>query len=199
MIRGTSAALIAASIWVYGPVLLKLVSGVHSSPRTAFVISCAVLTLAWLHLLRARARSGQWRQDLASFGWGVAFLGGAPALLISGLLRTDAVSVALICGLLIFIVPALAWLLRKAELDSGFLLAFVLASGGIYAMLHGRVRWDEATVLGDVLTVFGAVLLVCGTMRDPLRAAGEQSPSRTNVIRISGAALFSWAWRLCPN
>ncbi len=189
-IRGYSAAWVAALAWVYGPVLLKPVVDLHSSSRVALVLACAVLVLAWRHVSRLPSRPGQWRHDLMACAWGMVILGGAPALLVGGLLRTDAVSVALIGGLFVFVVPAVAWLRGKAELDTGFPVAFVLAAGGIYALLHGRVGWAGATISGNLLLGLGALLLVLGTMRAPLSVDNEGSSSRTNVVRISGAALF---------
>ncbi len=117
-------------------------------------------------------------------------LGAVPALLMGGVMRTDAVSVALIGAPLILLVPALAWLLRKDGLDGGFLLVLVVACSGIYAMLYGRVVWGEATVTGNLLLFIGAMLAVFGTMRGAIGAAGGPLHFRTGVIRISGAALF---------
>lgn len=190
MIRGNSTILVAASIWVSGPVLLKLLSEVHISSRLAFIVACTILILSSLYIFRAPSRLKQWRQDITIFAWGIAMLGAAPALIISGLMRTDAVSVALIGGLFIFIVPALAWLLRKEELDGGFFLVFVFASAGICTMLYSRIRWAEATVLGNLLLILGAAFLVSGFMRTPPNTDRKQVPSRTTIIQISGAALF---------
>lgn len=105
-------------------------------------------------------------------------------------MRTDAVSVTLIGGLFIFLVPALAWLLRKQELDGGFFLIFVFASAGICTLLYGRIRWAEATILGDLLLILGAVALVFGFMRAPQGADQEQTPLRTTIVQVSGATLF---------
>ncbi|MGJ8535485.1 MAG: hypothetical protein ACSHYC_25120 [Alphaproteobacteria bacterium] len=182
--------LAAASIWVAGPVLLKLLSDVHSSSRVAFMTACTILILSGLYAFRAQSRSGQWLQDLTIFVWGIAMLGAVPALIIGGLMRTDAVSVALIGGWFIFLVPALAWLLRKQELDGGFFLVFVFASAGICTSLYGRIRWAEATILGDLLLIVGTVALVFGFMRAPQGAGQEQAPLRTTIVQVSGAALF---------
>lgn len=190
MIRGNSAILVAASIWVSGPVLLKLLSDVQTSSRLAFAIACTILILSGLYAFRAQSRSGQWLQDLTNFAWGIAMLGAVPALIIGGLMQTDAVSVALIGGWFIFLVPALAWLLRKQELDGGFFLVLVFASAGICTLLYGRIRWAEATILGDLLLIGGAVALVFGFMRAPQGADQEQVPLRATIVLVSGAALF---------
>lgn len=182
--------LAAASIWVAGPVLLKLLSDVHSSSRVAFMTACTILILSGLCAFRASLNSGPWLQNFAIFVWGIAMLGAAPALIIGGLMRTDAVSVALIGGWFIFLVPALAWLLRKQELDGGFFLVFVFASAGICTSLYGRIRWAEATILGDLLLIVGTVALVFGFMRAPQGAGQEQAPLRTTIVQVSGAALF---------
>jgi len=105
-------------------------------------------------------------------------------------MQTDAVSVALIGGWFIVLVPALAWLLRKQELDGGFFLIFVFASAGICTPLYGRIRWAEATILGDLLLILGAVALVFGFMRTPHGADQKQVPLRTTIVQVSGAALF---------
>lgn len=190
MIRGNSAILVAASIWVSGPVLLKLLSDVQTSSRLAFAIACTILILSGLCAFRAQSRSGQWLQDLTNFAWGIAMLGAVPALIIGGLMQTDAVSVALIGGWFIFLVPALAWLLRKQELDGGFFLVLVFASAGICTLLYGRIRWAEATILGDLLLIGGAVALGFGFMRAPHGADQEQVPLRATIVQVSGAALF---------
>lgn len=188
--RGNSAILFAASIWVSGPVLLKLLSNVHISSRVAFAIACTILILSGLYAFRAPSRSGQWLQDLTNFVWGIAMLGAVPALIIGGLMRTDAVSAALIGGLFIFLVPALAWLLRKQELDGGLFLVFVFASAGICTLLYGRIRWAEATILGDLLLTLSTVALVFDFLRAPPSANQEQAPLRTTIVQVSGAALI---------
>lgn len=186
--------LVAASIWVAGPVLLKLISDVDSSSSVAFMTACTILILSGLYAFRASLSSGPSLQNLTNFAtnfaWGFAILGAVPALIIGGLMQTDAVSVALIGGLFIFLVPALAWLLRKQELDGGFFLIFIFASTGICTLLSGRIRWAEATILGDLLLIVGALSLVFGFMHAPQGTEQKQTPLRTTLIQVSGAALF---------
>lgn len=186
--------LAAASIWVAGPVLLKLLSDVHSSSRVAFMTACTILILSGLHAFRASLCSGPSLQNLTNFAtnfaWGFAILGAVPAFIIGGLMQTDAVSVALIGGWFIFLIPALAWLLRKQELDGGFFLIFIFASTGICTLLSGRIRWAEATILGDLLLILGAFALIFGFMRAPQCAEQKQTPLHTTLIQVSGAALF---------
>lgn len=186
--------LVAASIWVAGPVLLKLISDVDSSSRVAFMTACTILILSGLCAFRASLSSGPSLQNLTNFAtnfaWGFAILGAVPALIIGGLMQTDAVSVALIGGLFIFLVPALAWLLRKQELDGGFFLIFIFASTGICTLLYGRIKWAEATILGDLSLILGAFALIFGFMRAPQGTEQKQTTSRTTLIQVSGAALF---------
>lgn len=189
-IRGKFAAWFAASAWVLGPVLLKFLSPIGSPPALAFGMAGAVFLLAWLYLFRAPSPSGQWRRDIVSFVWGMAMIGCVPALIVSGIVRTDTVSVALIGGLFILIVPAFAWLQRRQQLDDGFLIVFVLVTAGISAVLHGRIRWAEATVPGDLLLILGIAFLVFVSLRKPRDAASRQLPLRMTIVELSGAALF---------
>lgn len=188
-IGGNSAAWFAASAWVLGPVLLKFLSQVGSPPELALGTASVVLLLSWIYVFRAPSPSGQWRQDIVSFLWGMAMMGCVPALIVSGIERTDSVSVALIGGLFILVVPAFAWLLRKEQLDDGFLIVSVLVTAGIGPLLYGRIRWAEATAPGDLLLILGIAFLVFVSLRERYVAAGRHLPWRTTIVELSGAAL----------
>lgn len=190
MMWDNSSAWFAASAWVLGPVLLKLISHVGSPPGLALGTACAVLLLAWFYLFRAPSPYGQWRRDIVSFLRGMTMIGCVPALIISGIMRTDSVSVALISGLFILIVPVFAWLLRKEQLDDGFLIVLVLVTAGLGPLLYGRIRWAEATVPGDLLLILGVAFLVFVSLREPPDAASRHLPRRVTVVELSGAALF---------
>ncbi|MCR9138316.1 MAG: hypothetical protein NXI27_20115 [Alphaproteobacteria bacterium] len=189
-VRDRTAILLAASAWVFGPVLLKYLATAVTASVLAFTLSSAVLLVSLLCIPFTSTRPTLWRRDFLWVAWGMAMFGAAPAMVISGIVRTDIVSVVLVGGLSAFVLPGLAWLCRRKPLDSGFPVLFVLAAMGSFPILYGRVRWHEATAVGDLLLISGILFLASGFIRHPLRTSSKQPFLREVLLQIAGAALI---------